>query len=89
MSSNFKIIKHRDRGNLHLTLSGDFNEFSAQKLLDMLNLGHSGIYQIIVDTSCLNSIHYADNSILSKFRDEISSQPFVIMFTGKYSEQII
>jgi len=89
MSYNFKITKHRDGGNLHLTLSGDFNNSAAQKLLQILNEGHGGVYQIIVDTNCLDSIHYTDKTIFSDFLDEISRQPFTIVFTGKYSGQII
>ncbi len=89
MSSKFKIIKHRDGGNLHLILSGDFNDDSAQKLLDILNKGHNGVNQMIVDTSGLDDFHFIDKPLFTIFMDEISKQPFVIVFTGKYSKHIV
>ncbi len=89
MSTNFKISKHRNGQNLHLKLSGDFDDVSALQLLSELNNGHSGIYRIIVHTSSLDSLHCSNRTIFTKYLDEISSQPCRIMFTGEYADQIV
>ncbi len=88
MSSKFKISEHRNGGNLHLKLSGNFDDDSAQKILDVLAKRHSGIFRIIIHTSSLEHINCLGKTTIQNNLESIHEQVANIVFTGEYANQI-
>ena len=85
MSTNFKISKHRNGGNLHLKLSGDFDEDSAQQLLNVLAKRYTGVFRVIIHTSFLDRIHCFRKTKFQNHMNAIQGHETHVMFTGEYA----
>jgi anti-anti-sigma regulatory factor len=56
MASNFQIITHRKKENLHMKLMGDFDGSSAMELLSVIKKTCLSATKVFIDTSHLNHI---------------------------------
>jgi len=89
MAANFSISVHRNSENLHLKLTGDFDETAALELANLLKKSSKkGIFKIIIHTSCLNNIvpfgRDTFQTNLYFFSDHFPG----LLFTGKHANQI-
>lgn len=87
MASNFRIFSHRNNGDLHLNLIGDFDGSSAFELINILQ-GYSGNGgKIVINTNGLSSIHPFGVGVFQKncCGHKLSGG---LTFTGKYEETI-
>ena len=57
MVSNFIILFCETKDDLHLKLTGDFDENAAHELVNALKEYGSEFYQIFIDTNNLKTIH--------------------------------
>ena len=57
MSTDFQISIHKNEGNIHLKLSGDFDSSSSHKVLNLLKKNCRGASNVFINTSNLNQIH--------------------------------
>jgi anti-anti-sigma regulatory factor len=87
MASNFRIFIHRDNGNLHLKLKGDFDGSSAHELINTLKARYEKAGNIIVDTCGLAHIHPFG---LDVFQKKCSGARMTrnLKFTGKHGNTI-
>lgn len=56
MGAKFRIRKHRDSDNLHLNLSGEFDDTSICDLIDVLKTDCNDKMQVFVHTNSLDHI---------------------------------
>jgi hypothetical protein len=88
MASNFHIISNKNRGNLHLRLSGDFDVNSAQELTNTLIMHGAGYWDIFIDTNKLETIHPLGRVTfkmnLSNFKKQLNN----IFFIGANKHKI-
>ncbi len=87
MASNFKISEHRNGGSLHLKLFGDFDDDSAQQILDVLAKRHNGIFRVIIHTSSLERIHWFHKTTIQNYLKMIHKHANNIIFTGEYANE--
>jgi len=88
MAGTFQIQHHRNSDNLHLRLTGVFDEEAALSLTEALNENRAGVGKIFVHTGALDQVL---DSGAKLFRSHLSSldQPGAeIIFTGKKGEEI-
>ena len=88
MAATFQIQQHRNSDNLHLRLTGVFDEEAALSLMEALNENHAGVGRIFVHTAALDQVL---DSGVEVFRSDLSSldrQGTEIIFTGKKGEEI-
>ena len=84
MASNFKVLKQKRKGNLHLKLSGAFDGSSACELVNILNDHEKDVMKIFINTSSLSAI----NSFgINTFRTRYARQENV-MFMGKFGRYL-
>lgn len=57
MKTEFQISVIKKKDNLHLKLSGDFDQNSSHKVLDTLKRNCQGISKVFINTSHLNHIY--------------------------------
>jgi len=87
MASNFRIICHKNRENLHLKLMGDFDGSSAYELINTIKKYNGNARKVFVDTCSLLSVHPFG---LDVFQKNISIRRFSndLTITGKYGNII-
>jgi len=88
MVSNFIILFCETKDDLHLKLTGDFDENAAHELVNALKEYGSKFYKIFIDTNDLKTIHpfgrYVFKKNLSSFNKKLNS----LIFIGEYEDQI-
>ena len=88
MASDFKILVHRNSENLHLRLTGDFDETSAHQLLNALEQNCADVRKIFVHTSCLRKIYPFAQELFQKNVYFMNGQSASLIFTGENGKQI-
>lgn len=84
MAKNFRIQQHRKKGDLHISLIGDFDGSSAMELIDVLMKNAKEAEKIFVHTCFVSSMNPFGREVFKKKLcvPEKVSQKFV--FTGQY-----
>jgi len=89
MASDFKILVHRNSENLHLRLTGDFDETSAHQLLNALEENCANVRKIFVHTSCLKKIYNPfAQELFQKDLHFMNGQSPSLIFTCENGKQI-
>jgi hypothetical protein len=87
LASNFKIISQKNKGSLHIRLTGDFDGSSACELINALEACNETNGKIVIDTCGLLSIHPFGRGVFHKYCSGRKLPPDVT-FTGKYGRAI-
>ena len=87
MALNFRIVFHRNNGNLKLKLVGDFDGSSAFELINVLKEHCGKVGQVIINTGGLSSIHPFGLGVFKK-HCAINKLSCDVTFTGKYESTI-
>ncbi len=82
MASNFKIVIHRDRDNMHLKLVGDFDGSSAHQLLNLLTRNGLAASRVFIHTSALRAIVPFGRDVFHSNLDQLKGKPLRLVFTG-------
>ena len=88
MVATFQIQHHRNSDNLHLRLTGVFDEEAALRLMETLDGKRASVQKIFVHTAALEEVF---DSSAELFRSSLSSLDLPgaeIIFTGKKGERI-
>lgn len=85
MALHFKISVHRNDENLHLKLMGDFDETSANELINLLKRCTGLISRVFIHTSCLRRIHHLGVKALHKNLSGLKGKSTQIIFTGEHA----
>ena len=88
MASNFKITHHRNRDRLHLKLSGDMDGNSAHELINLLGDNRSGVKEVVIETSGLETIFPFGLNVFNKNFHKVKNRYANILFAGDNSNQI-
>jgi len=88
MAANFEVFVHRNSDNLHLIITGDFDDGSAYELFHSLRKNYMGEYKVFLHTSrlrqiCPSGVETFSNSLRTFGLDRKS-----LIFTGDYGAQI-
>ncbi len=85
MASNFQIITHRKKENLHMKLMGDFDGSSAMELLYVIKKTCLSATKVFIDTSRLNHIEPFGLDVLRHNLGFLKkgANKFVFTVTGK------
>jgi len=86
--ATFQIQEHRNSDNLHLRLTGVFDEDAALSLTEALKENRAGVGRIFVHTAALDQVL---DSGVELFRSNLSSldrSGAEIIFTGKRAEKL-
>lgn len=89
MIPNFRISFHLNSDNLHLVLTGDFNEHSADKLLQVLKSNSGIANQIFIHTSKLNSIQTVSPNQNYVTVQSLNNGMPRLVFTGDKAQQLV
>ena len=57
MAANFRIHIHRQKTDLNLELTGDFDGSSAFELIDVLRAYNGKAKKMVIDTGGISSVH--------------------------------
>ncbi|WP_373501040.1 hypothetical protein [Desulfococcus sp.] len=87
MAANFRIVSQKNRGDLHIRLTGDFDGSSACELVNALEACDESGGKIVIDTCGLLSIHPFGKGVFQKYC-AVKKLPLNITFTGKYGSTI-
>ena len=87
MASNFKILSQKQKGNVHIRLTGDFDGSSACELINALEACSETKGKVVIDTCGLLSIHPFGRGVFHKYCSGRKLPPDV-SFTGKYGRTI-
>ena len=88
MTKTFKISLHRNGDNIHLRLIGEFNEASAQELMDAVRRYGYGASTAFIHTNCLDQVHRFDKRIFKRKNESPHGPEIAFIFTGKYAGQL-
>ena len=83
MANNFRIFKHRKGDSLHLKLSGDFDGSSASELLNLLRKDSSSCFNVFINTSELNQVHYFGRDVIKSNAGIFNKLNHRVHFIGK------
>jgi len=87
MTHNFKISTYRTNDMLHLRLSGDFDESSAAKLMNILKKNSFGIDGIHIDASNVSRVHpYGQNMIKENLSWIKDIEPYILISGGNLGQ---
>jgi hypothetical protein len=84
----FQIQHHRNSDNLHLRLTGVFDEEAALSLTEALNENRAGVGKIFVHTAALNQVLDSGAEVFRNSLSSLDRHGAEIIFTGKKGEQI-
>ena len=86
MASNSHIISYKFEDTLYLRLIGDFDEGSAQELINTLKKNGNGFWDIFIDTNELKTIHPFGRDVFQKNLNSIKKQfkNLIIVGANKY-----
>ena len=80
MANNFKILRHRTDGNLHLDLAGDFDGSSAFELLNTLETNLHSNDCVSINTSSLNKIHPFGRQVFNQHFSKLKHHQTSVLF---------
>ena len=83
MANNFKIFQHRAGDSLHLKLSGDFDGSSASELLNLLRKDDNDCFNVFINTSELNQVHYFGRNVIESNAGIFNQLNTRVHFIGK------
>jgi len=83
VSSNFKILLHRNDDNLHMKLSGDFDGTSAHELLNHIGKSCPKFTSIFIHTDCLKKLIPFGLGVFKSNLNNIDAKDTHIIFTGE------
>ena len=87
MMQNFKTSTYRTNDMLHLRLSGDFDEDSATKLMNVLKKNSLGLDGIYIDASNVSRVHpYGQNIIREGLTWIKNIEPYVLISGGNLGQ---
>lgn len=86
MASNSHITSYKFEEALYLRLSGDFDEGSAQELINTLTENGNASWDIFIDTNDLKAIHPLGRDVFQKNLSSIKKQlkNLIIVGANKY-----
>ena len=87
MATNFKIDVHKNDGNLHLKLKGDFDGTSAHELLDVVRKRAAHASRVFINTSNLRDINAFGLHVFRSNLDILKGQSVEFVFTGENASQ--
>jgi hypothetical protein len=88
LARSHKIFVHRNSENIHMKLSGDFDEILASELLNLLKKNCNAASKIFIHTGCLRAVHSFGREVFHKNLNFINNE-FTLFITGKYASQLI
>ncbi len=90
MGKKFKIFKHRQSENLHLKLTGEFNDMSVCELIDVLRDNYNDVMKVFVHTNNLNRISTSNmgRDVFNKNIKDLSDNSFNIQFCDGFESQL-
>ncbi len=90
MASKFKIFMHQNSDNLHLKLSGDFNDISVCELIEVLKRNCSNVNKAIIHTGSLDNVRLSmlGRDIFYKNLDDLDSGVMDVTFTGDRASKL-
>jgi hypothetical protein len=83
VSSNFKILLHRNDDNLHMKLSGDFDGTSAYELLNHIGKSCLKFTTIFIHTDCLKKLIPFGLGVFKNNLSNVNAKDTHIIFTGE------
>lgn len=91
MVGKFKIFKHRQSDNLHLRLTGEFNDVSVCELIDVLKDSCNEVIKVFIHTGSLNTVTTSDigRDVFHKNLSDLNDNSFRIKFTGDCDTRIM
>jgi hypothetical protein len=88
MAPHFEIFVHRNDENLHLKLMGDFNETSANELINILKRYAGRTSRVFIHTSCLRRIHHFAVKAFHNKLNGLKGESTQIIFTGEHAYRL-
>ncbi|QTA93118.1 hypothetical protein [Desulfonema magnum] len=88
MATNFRILSHRKRNNLHLKLTGDFDGSSAYELINKLEANCGSVVRIFIHTGSLKTIYPFGQKVFQNKLSVPSSEVSKLIFTGENGDKI-
>jgi hypothetical protein len=82
MASNFRILSHQKRNNLHLKLTGDFDGSSAYELIRFLEEKSSCVFRIFIHTRNLKTVYPFGREVFQNNLSAISRHSHKLVFVG-------
>lgn len=82
MAVNFKIYVHINDENIHLKLSGDFDESAAYELITVLNRHCRKDSRTFIHTNCLEQIQPSSRDVLRSHLVGLNGKCLPLIFTG-------
>ena len=82
MASIFQIISNKDKDNLYLELSGNFDEYSAHDLINTLKKYDTGFEEITIDTTNIKTVHPFGRDVFQTKLNGINRQLKNLIFVG-------
>jgi anti-anti-sigma regulatory factor len=84
MAINFKILQHRTKDSVHLTLNGDFDGTSAHELINKLKSYGMDIHQVFINTNGLTSVHPFGQVVLYRNLPAMRHRSQSLVFLGDH-----
>ena len=88
MACNFRISVHKNSDNLHLKLTGDFDDSSACQLINSLKTRMHGVSRVFIHTGSLKDVYPFGRDVFQNNLDVINGQPVTFVFTGEKAAQL-
>ena len=88
MASNFRILSHKKRNNLHLNLTGDFDGSSAYELINTLEQQCGAGLRVFVHTGKLRTVYPFGREIFQNNLSVLNGNAEKLVFTGENGHKI-
>jgi anti-anti-sigma regulatory factor len=88
MIETFQILQYRNSDNLHLRLTGTFDEEAALALMEALNENRASVQKIFVHTAALEQVLDSGAELFRGNLRSLDRPGAEIIFTGKKGEEI-
>jgi hypothetical protein len=88
MTTNFRILPHRNSENLHLKLMGDFDGNAAHELLKVIWKNAGRTSRVFIHTSCLTEIHPFGLTVLRDNLSFLKGLSLTLVFTGDHAGRL-
>ena len=89
MASNFKVSTHRNSENVHLKLIGDFDEISANHLIDVLEEDCKSADKVFIHTNSLTRIHPFGCNLFHHHLNILERPLMSVFFTGDHANRFV
>jgi hypothetical protein len=88
MVETFEILRHRNSDNLHLRLTGVFDEQAALLLIEELKLNRTGANKIFVHTAALEDVLPSGSDMFRSRLGSLQQRGAEIIFKGNRGAEI-